>query len=66
MALNVRRLHDIGKSGGYIFPNFIPIISRVWYIVIVATEGEYETNNYGEDPKLDYYDELDDIKKLNQ
>jgi uncharacterized membrane protein YhaH (DUF805 family) len=66
LALNVRRLHDIGKSGGYIFINFIPIIGRIWYIVLVATEGEYGTNNYGQDPKLDYYDELDDIGKLNE
>nr|WP_321247474.1 DUF805 domain-containing protein [uncultured Psychroserpens sp.] len=61
LALNVRRLHDIGKSGGYIFINLIPIIGRIWYIVLVATEGEYGANYYGPDPKGDPFDEIDDI-----
>ncbi|MEM5565528.1 DUF805 domain-containing protein [Psychroserpens sp. AS72] len=66
LALNVRRLHDIGKSGGYIFINFIPVIGRIWYIVLVATEGEFGANNYGPDPKLDYSDDIDDIGRLEE
>ena len=61
LALNVRRLHDIGKSGGYIFINLIPVIGRIWYIVLVATEGEYGSNNYGPDPKGENFDEIDNI-----
>lgn len=61
LALNVRRLHDTGKSGTYIFVNLIPIIGRIWYIVLVATEGEYGSNQYGPDPKEEDYDEIDDI-----
>nr|WP_321236073.1 DUF805 domain-containing protein [uncultured Psychroserpens sp.] len=66
LAVNVRRLHDIGKSGGYIFINFIPIIGRIWYIVLVATEGEYGSNQYGPDPKGEDFEEIDDIGKLNE
>lgn len=66
LALNVRRLHDIGKSGTYIFINFIPVIGRIWYIVLVATEGEFGINNYGPDPKLDYSDDIDEIGRLEE
>jgi len=66
LALNVRRLHDTGKSGAYILINLIPIIGRIWYIVLVATEGDYGTNNYGPDPKYDDYDEMDDIGRLEE
>jgi uncharacterized membrane protein YhaH (DUF805 family) len=66
LALNVRRLHDIGKSGGYIFINLIPIIGRIWYIVLVATEGEYGNNSYGPDPKMEDYNEIDDIGSIEE
>ncbi|WP_298899991.1 DUF805 domain-containing protein [uncultured Psychroserpens sp.] len=66
LALNVRRMHDIGKSGGYIFINFIPIIGRIWYIVLVATEGDSGDNYYGPDPKKDDFDEIDDIGQLDE
>lgn len=63
LALNVRRLYDIGKSGGYIFINLIPVIGRIWYIVLVATEGEYGNNNYGTDPKMEHYDDIGSIEE---
>ena len=66
LALNVRRLHDIGKSGDYIFVNLIPIIGRIWYIVLVATEGEYGVNYYGPDPKGEGFDEIDDIGSIEE
>jgi len=66
LALNVRRLHDTGKSGGYIFINLIPIIGRIWYVVLVATEGEFGPNQYGPDPKGEGFDEIDDIGRLEQ
>ncbi|WP_040278917.1 DUF805 domain-containing protein [Psychroserpens damuponensis] len=66
LALNVRRMHDIGKSGGYVFINLIPVIGRIWYIILVATEGEFGANNYGPDPKLDYSDDIDDIGRIDE
>jgi uncharacterized membrane protein YhaH (DUF805 family) len=63
LALNVRRLHDIGKSGGYLFINFIPIIGRIWYIVLMATNGDNFPNKYGRDPKACTFDEINDIGK---
>ena len=64
LAVNVRRLHDIGKSGTYIFVNFIPIIGRIWYIVLVATNGDYGPNRYGLDPKIEYFD--DEINQIGE
>lgn len=64
LAVNVRRLHDTGKSGGYIFINFIPLIGRIWYIILVATNGDFGPNQYGPDPKSYYSDEeIDEIGK---
>jgi|AntRauTorckE5430_2_1112549.scaffolds.fasta_scaffold10526_2 uncharacterized membrane protein YhaH (DUF805 family) len=44
IAVGVRRMHDVGKSGWFLL---IPIYN----IVLAATEGEAETNDYGADPK---------------
>lgn len=63
LALNVRRLHDTGKSGGYLFINFIPIVGRIWYIVLMATAGNDFSNKYGPNPKAPDLDEIDDIGK---
>ncbi|HEX6224364.1 MAG TPA: DUF805 domain-containing protein [Chryseolinea sp.] len=51
LAVGVRRLHDIGKSGWMILISLIPIIGSIWLIVLFATEGEPGTNQYGPDPK---------------
>ena len=64
LALNVRRLHDTGKSGGYLFINLIPIVGRIWYIVLMASAGNNFSNKYGPDPKAPNIDEIDDIGKI--
>ena len=51
LAVAVRRMHDIGKSGGWIFINLIPLIGWIWYIVLAATAGQVGDNKYGPDPK---------------
>ena len=61
IAVNVRRLHDTGKSGGNLFLNFIPLIGRIWYIILVASNGDVGPNKYGPDPKNNFEDEIDDI-----
>lgn len=53
IAVTVRRLHDIGKSGGWFFISFIPVIGGIWLIVLLATEGNTGENEYGEDPKAE-------------
>ncbi len=64
LAVNVRRLHDTGKSGGYLFVNLIPIVGRIWYLILMCTDGDHGSNIYGPDPKANNdYDEIDEIGK---
>jgi len=49
-AVAVRRLHDIGKSGWFLFIIFIPFGS-IWLIFSLATAGVNGPNKYGPDPK---------------
>ncbi len=51
LAVAVRRLHDIGKSGWMILIGLIPLIGAIWLIVLYVTEGEKGENQYGPDPK---------------
>ena len=51
LAVGVRRLHDIGKSGWWLFISFVPFIGGIWLIVLLATGGNFGANNYGSDPK---------------
>jgi uncharacterized membrane protein YhaH (DUF805 family) len=51
LAVSVRRLHDIGKSGWWILFGLIPIIGVIMLIVWYAKEGEASDNAYGPSPK---------------
>ena len=51
LALLVRRLHDVGKSGWFYFIVLIPLIGAIWLLVLECTEGTKGDNNYGADPK---------------
>jgi uncharacterized membrane protein YhaH (DUF805 family) len=51
IALVVRRLYDVGKSGWFYFIAFIPFIGAIWLIVLFCTEGDQEENKYGANPK---------------
>lgn len=52
LAVSVRRLHDVGKSGWTMFIALIPIIGGIWLLVIMATEGDKEENQYDSAPKV--------------
>jgi len=51
IAVGVRRLHDIGKSGWMLLVVLIPIIGFIWLIILLATEGVEGENEYGPNPK---------------
>nr|WP_297309504.1 DUF805 domain-containing protein [uncultured Flavobacterium sp.] len=44
IAVAIRRMHDVGKSGWYIL---IPIYN----LILACTDGDKGPNEYGEDPK---------------
>ncbi|KLT69462.1 MULTISPECIES: DUF805 domain-containing protein [unclassified Flavobacterium] len=62
LAVMVRRLHDVGKSGWFIFIILIPLIGVIWFFISLCTEGDDGQNEYGADPK-DEFDEMDEIGK---
>jgi uncharacterized membrane protein YhaH (DUF805 family) len=49
IAVGVRRLHDIGKSGWYVLIGLIPIVGLIYliYVGVQPTEGP---NQYGAGP----------------
>ena len=51
IAVSVRRLHDIGKTGWWYFIVLIPLIGSIWYLILMCTDSKYGTNTYGENPK---------------
>ncbi|MGY5846609.1 DUF805 domain-containing protein [Salegentibacter sp. HM20] len=50
IAVTVRRLHDVGKSGWMYFIVLIPIIGAIWLLVLLLTEGDHRPNKYGPSP----------------
>lgn len=51
LAVLVRRLHDIGKSGWWIFISLIPLIGAIWLLVLLVTDSQPGDNQYGPNPK---------------
>lgn len=49
IAVGVRRMHDVGKSGWFIL---IPIYN----LILACTEGDKGENEYGPDPKYEAAD----------
>lgn len=51
LAVAVRRLHDVGKSGWMILISLIPLIGGIWLIVLLVTDSNPGANEYGPNPK---------------
>jgi len=51
LAVAVRRLHDVGRSGWYYLIALIPLVGSIILLVWFATEGDVGDNEYGPDPK---------------
>jgi uncharacterized membrane protein YhaH (DUF805 family) len=51
LAVTVRRLHDIGKSGWWYFISLIPLVGPIWLIVLLCTDSENGLNKWGNNPK---------------
>jgi len=50
-AVSIRRLHDVGKSGWFILVNLIPFAGPIWFLVLMCTDSQPGTNQYGDNPK---------------
>lgn len=51
LAVLVRRLHDVGKSGWFYFIVLIPLVGAIWLLVLFCTDGDQGENKWGPNPK---------------
>ncbi len=51
IAVAVRRLHDVGKSGWFLLFAFIPLFGWVYLLYLYVQPGMDGPNEYGPDPK---------------
>jgi uncharacterized membrane protein YhaH (DUF805 family) len=61
LAVVVRRLHDMGKSGTWFFVYFIPFIGGIWLLILLLSNSEPGMNKWGYNPKEQSHDEIDEI-----
>lgn len=65
LAVAVRRLHDVGKSGWMYLIAFIPLVGTIWLLVLFVTDSEPGANQYGPNPKEegsgDYFGSADTL-----
>lgn len=51
LAVTVRRLHDVGKSGWMFLIVLIPLVGAIWLLVLMVTDSQQGTNKWGKNPK---------------
>ncbi len=51
LAVSVRRLHDIGRSGWWLLIGLIPFVGAIVLFVFDCMDSQPETNQYGPNPK---------------
>ena len=55
LAVSVRRLHDIGRSGWWLLLSLIPLVGAIILIIWHCTDSQLGANQYGPNPKeMDY------------
>jgi len=52
IAVTIRRLHDIGKSGWWYCIAFVPFIGGLILLVLTLLDSEPDRNEYGPNPKV--------------
>ena len=51
IAVSIRRMHDIGKSGWWVCICLVPLIGSIWFIVLAAKDSQAGDNQWGPYPK---------------
>jgi len=51
IAVSIRRLHDVGKSGWMLLVALIPLIGGIWLLVLMVGDSMPGDNEYGANPK---------------
>lgn len=50
LAVQVRRLHDIGRSGWWVFIALVPLVGAIVLFVFDVLPSENGANRYGQEP----------------
>lgn len=50
VAVGVRRMHDIGRSGWWLLVSLVPVVGLIWLLIYAAREGEPGPNAWGAKP----------------
>lgn len=48
LAMQVKRLHDLNKSGWYVLLNVVPIVNLIMFVILLVRKGALESNKFGE------------------
>jgi uncharacterized membrane protein YhaH (DUF805 family) len=53
LGVSVRRLHDTGRSGWWIFIGLIPLVGAIILLVFFVIDSQPGENKYGPSPKAE-------------
>jgi len=59
LAVLIRRLHDIGKSGWWILIFLVLFIGPIWLLILCVLDSQPGENQWGPNPKESYQGTLD-------
>lgn len=51
IAVGIRRLHDVGKSGWWLLISLVPVVGVIVLIIFLVTDSQAGSNQYGANPK---------------
>jgi|SRR6185312_15042428 len=51
LAVSVRRLHDTGRTGWWLFLSLVPLVGSIVLIILYCQDSQPGPNKYGGDPK---------------
>lgn len=50
LAVQVRRLHDTGRSGWWSLINLVPLVGPILLLILLVQPGQAHANRFGPDP----------------
>jgi uncharacterized membrane protein YhaH (DUF805 family) len=52
LAVSIRRLHDVGKTGWWLLIGLVPLIGAIWLLILYIGDSQMGENQYGPNPKM--------------
>ncbi|MBT2701004.1 DUF805 domain-containing protein [Bacillus sp. ISL-40] len=54
LAVTIRRLHDVGKSGAWILISLIPLVGAIVLLIFTCSDSQADDNQFGPNPKATF------------